>query len=75
MATPTGGTWRSTYTGPEWGHIVRRVTLLLAAIEGHESSYEPATWVTLKSDLQDAIDSLNAAAAADQSGANNGYGD
>lgn len=75
MASPTGGAWRSTYTGPEWGHIVRRAMVLLAAIESHESSYEPTHYSTLITKLQDAIDALNAAASADQSGANSGYGD
>lgn len=75
MASPTGGPWRSYNTGPEWGHIIRRVTVLLASVESHESSYEPTHFATLTDKLQDAIDALNAASAADQSGANSGYGD
>ncbi len=73
MASPVGGTWRSYNTGPEWGHIIRRVTVLQAGVESHESSYEPTNFATLTEKLQDAIDALNAAATADQAGANSGY--
>lgn len=73
MATPVGGTWRSYTTGPEWGHIIRRVTVLLAGVESHESSYEPTNFATLVEKLEDAIQALNDAAAAEQDGGNNGY--
>jgi hypothetical protein len=73
MASPVGSAWRNTYTGPEWGYLVRQVTLLLAGVESHESSYEPTNYSTLASKLQDAIDALNDAAAADQDSGNNGY--
>jgi hypothetical protein len=73
MATPVGGTWRSTVTGGEWGHIIRRVTVLLAGIESHESSYEPTKFTALTGHLADAIQSLNDAATAEQAGENSGY--
>ena len=73
MATPTGGTWRAYNTGPEWGHVIRQVTLLWAAIEGHESSYSPTNYAVIIEKLDDAVDALNAAATAEQDGGNNGY--
>jgi hypothetical protein len=73
MASPVGGEWRGSNTGPEWGHIIRRITVLQAGVESHESSYEPTHYATLTDSLQDAIDALNAAASADQNSANNSY--
>lgn len=73
MASPVGSTWRSTCTGPEWGQIIRQVVMLQAAVESHESSYEPTNFTTVVDKLADAIQSLNDAAAAEQDGGNNGY--
>lgn len=73
MASPVGAPWRNSYAGPSWGDLVRQVTVLQAAIEGHESSYEPTNFANLTSSLQEAVDALNAAAAADQDSGNNGY--
>lgn len=73
MASPTGSTWRNTIVGPEWGEISRRLTLLLAAVESHESSYEPTNFTTLTTKLAEALDALDDAETAAQAGSNDGY--
>lgn len=73
MSSPVGSAWRNTVTGPEWGSLARALTLLQAGVESHETSYSPTNFTTLTAKLQDAIDAVNDAAAADQDSGNNGY--
>jgi len=73
MPSPQGSTWRNTVVGPEWGHIVRRLTVLQAGVEAHEESYEPTTFATLTGKIADALDALGDAEVAAGSSSNDGY--
>lgn len=64
MASPTGGDFRSTFVGPALSGLERDVTLVLAAIESHESSYTEPHYTTITDGLADAITAIHAAAVA-----------
>lgn len=70
MASPTGGTFRNGYMGPVLARLAQDIVMAWAAAESHESSYSPGNFTALTGVLDDALDAINSAASANESGSN-----